>query len=93
MVLTPGLATVRDGIMPEVYAMTAAYQSTLARLQVTGTEESSITDSVYAGALRALTDRAIRVHNHPDYSDTDLRKALTDVSVMAARWAKSKRQS
>lgn len=81
----------RDGIMPEIYAVSAEYQATLSRLAAMGTRESDITDDQYAGALRALVIRAVDMPLDATFSNKDKRKALTDVAVLAIRWARNMR--
>lgn len=87
----PARVTTGDGILHELYAVSAEYQITLARLRTAGTSEDIMTDELYRSSLKAYLLPLSVDGMWPDLSDETRRQMLVNLACLALRWAKTMR--
>jgi hypothetical protein len=91
MVLKPGLANDRDGIMPEIYGVSAEYQSQLSVMQVQGYTEDSLSTGQLTAFVNKSHEAMMAVLEDARYSITDRRKAITTQATLLLRLARKMR--
>lgn len=81
----------QDTLLPELNEVVVTFCAAISRLRDKGTDDSSLTDDVYEGAVRSQAWRAIETARSPVAKPTDRQKALIDLATMAIRWARKMR--
>ena len=89
----PAKVTTGDGILQELYAVSAEYQATLSRLAANGTSEESIGQSHFIGAMQMYLDSMSEIINDERYSDQVLRTCLINLATLAIRYARKLRST
>ncbi len=80
-----------DTLLPELNEVVVTFCAAMSRLRDKGTDDSSLTDDVYEGAVRSQAWRAIETARSQVATPADRQKALIDLATMAIRWARKMR--
>ena len=93
MTQLPAKVTTGDGLLKELYEVSAEYQATLARLKSAGTTDDMLTDDLFRSALQAYAETADRDAIFGSLSREAKRQVLINLATIALRWARTMRQA
>ena len=88
----PAKVTTGDGLLKELYAVSAEYQATVTRLRAAGTPEDDITAQFYLAAITEYQRNIAVAYTIPGISDAEMRALLINLATETLRWAKLMRQ-
>lgn len=88
----PAKVTTGDGLLRELYDVSAEYQATVNRLKAAGTPEDDITGQFYLAAITEYQRNVAVAYTISGISDAEIRALLINLATVALRWAKLVRQ-
>jgi len=83
--------TTADGILHEIYEVSATYQATLKRMAVSQVSESDVTPDHYMSAMRTYLASITDNIGAGEIGDAAVRSLLIGLATFALRWAKQLR--
>ena len=93
MMPLPAKVTTGDGLLKELYEVSAEYQATVTRLRAAGTPEADITGQYYLAAITEYQRNLAVAYTMSSISDAEIRALLINLATVTLRWAKLMRQS
>ena len=88
----PAKVTTGDGLLKELYEVSAEFQATLNRLRAAGTTDDMLTDDLYRSALQAYAETADSATIFDGLPREARRQVLINLATIALRWARTMRQ-